>query len=457
MQRTIQTTTFWLLGLVLSGCSVIDQTASPGLAAETAISTLTTQQPEQQAKRLAATTVNTEVMEVEPPPKHLWAYLARETTWAPPEKAEILAAREYWLEQKNLFPVLGARATPILQYIVSEIERRELPLELALIPIIESSLNPWAYSSQHAAGLWQITPATADHFSLHRSWWFDARYDIRDATHAALDYLTSLNERYDGDWYLTLAAYNAGPGRVDRALRKKRKAGSEDHDFWSLQLPRETRRYIPKLLGLLSVLQNADYDSQQWPDTPIVADWQPVNTGGQIEIARAAALVGVDEETLRRMNPGHLRWATAPEAGDTLWVPAERAAQFAEAVAKLPQEERVRWHRYEIQPGDSLIRIAREFGSQVNLIREVNDLSGNLIRAGDELLIPHGGDWSKSLQLAKRSVRANKRPERYRVRRGDSLWEIARRFDLSVDRLVRWNSLSAESYLQPGQTLRLQP
>ena len=439
--------------LVLNGCTMMDANKAPTATNERKAT------PVKQA--IAATTAHSAPIDAAeaapPPPQHLWAYLARETHWATPELPAVLAAREYWLSQPNLFTVLGERATPVLQYIVAEIERRGLPLELALIPIIESSLHPWAYSSQHAAGLWQITPATADHFSLHRSWWFDARYDLREATNAALDYLTTLNERYEGDWYLTLAAYNAGPGRVDRALRKQRRAGHSEDDFWSLQLPRETRRYIPKLLGLLSVLKSADYDSEQWPDTPIVAEWQPVSTGGQIEMARAAELAGIDEETLRRMNPGHLRWATAPEAGDVLWVPADRSQPFAAAIAKLPVEERVRWRRYEIQPGDSLIRIARRFDSQVTLIREVNDLSGNLIRAGDELLIPHGGEWSKSLQLAKRSQRQSSRPERYQVRRGDSLWEIARRFDLSVDRLVQWNRLSAERYLQPGQTLRLRP
>lgn len=440
------------LALTLQGCTLINTSEAPIAASNDEPPLLPSAAP------AAAATVPTEpVAEIPPPPQHLWAYLAHHSNWDTPELPAVLTAREHWLSQRNLFSTLGERATPVLQYIVAEIERRQLPLELALIPIIESSLNPWAYSSQHAAGLWQITPATADHFSLHRSWWFDARYDIREATNAALDYLSSLNERYDGDWYLTLAAYNAGPGRVDRALRKQRNAGEGAYDFWSLQLPRETRRYIPKLLGLLSVLKTADYDGQQWPDTPIVANWQPVNTGGQIEMARAAELAGIDEETLRRMNPGHLRWATAPEVGDVLWVPAERAQQFAKAIAELPTEERVRWRRYEIQPGDNLIRIARRFDSQVTLIREVNDLSGNLIRAGDELLIPHGGEWSKSLQLAKRSQAQSSRPERYRVRRGDSLWEIARRFDLSVDRLLQWNRLSAESYLQPGQTLRLRP
>ncbi len=400
-----------------------------------------------------------EVLESPPEPANLWLYIGQQSTWRAPERAQsdVGKARERWLSQNGLFNALGERASPALQYIVAEIERRGLPVELALIPILESTLNPWAYSSQHAAGLWQINPPTANHYKLTRDWWYDARYDIPTATRTALDYLTELNIRFKGDWWLTLAAYNAGPGRVERAVRRAAKAG-ESTAYWDLKLPPQTRGFIPKLLGLLSLLHAEGYDADKWPDTPIRASWVAVETGGQIELARAASLAGMDEEDLRRMNPGHLRWATSPEANTSLWVPDDKAAALQAGLATLSPDERVQWNRYEIVPGDSLIRIARRFDSQVNLIREVNGLSGNLIRAGDELLIPKGGNWSQSLKLARRNrVASNSRPRNHKVRKGDSLWRIARRYDLTVETLVRWNRLSADAYLQPGQTLRLRP
>lgn len=455
--RSVISPLLCLVGLFLAGCSTTPSQLPDGKNAEKASLTDVYQTDDTLIMPNDSDTPSAAI--TEPPPKHLWEYLAKRSQWTLPARPEVLAAREYWLTQPQLFSLLSERATPQLQYIVAEIERRELPIELALLPIIESSLNPWAYSSQHAAGLWQITPATADHFGLERSWWFDARYDIPLSTHAALDYLQSLHQRFDGDWYLALAAYNAGPGRVDKALRQfKRNDKASAATYWQLKLPSQTRQYVPKLLGLLSVLRNGGYDGENLPALPIRANWTAVDTGGQIELATAASLAGIDEVTLRRMNPAHLRWATGPEADGKLWLPATSVDQFTVALKNLPTEQRVRWRRYVIQPGDSLIRIARQFDSQVELIREVNQLSGHLIRAGDPLLIPGGGNWAKSLAVAQVKDRTRqRRPQRYRVRQGDSLWEIARRFDVSVARLLEWNGLTADRYLQPGQTLRLAP
>jgi membrane-bound lytic murein transglycosylase D len=227
--------------------------------------------------------------------------------------------------------------------------------------------------------------------------------------------------------------------------------------WWRLPLPRETRRYIPKLLALLQLIREPEDKSLYLATVPIRSPWVAVDTGGQLELARAAQLAGVDEAALRRMNGGHLRWATAPSAPHLLWLPEAAVASFSDGLSALPTDDRVRWQRYVIQPGDSLIRIAGQFDSDVGTLREVNGLSGNLIRAGDALLIPQGGTWSGRIELARRDARPASQPARYRVRRGDSLWTIARRYDLSVDRLEQWNNIPPGSYLQPGQTLRLRP
>ncbi|MEQ8515540.1 MAG: LysM peptidoglycan-binding domain-containing protein, partial [Chromatocurvus sp.] len=177
-----------------------------------------------------------------------------------------------------------------------------------------------------------------------------------------------------------------------------------------------------------------------------------VPTGGQIELQRAAQLAGVKIATLRNYNPGHLRWATAPEREEIL-LPAPHAMRFSEAVAGLPEDQRVTWSHYRIRSGDNLGRIARRFGTQVSLLREVNDIDGHFIRAGDTLLIPRGGDWNGSLALAKDA--GVQRERAYRVRRGDSLYRIANRFNVTIDDLVNWNKIDPADYLRPGQRLTL--
>jgi len=386
-------------------------------------------------------------------PDDVWGRIAHNLRWRT-EHPLVSRERDHILAQAEFFDTLSERARPVLPWIAGEIEARGLPLELALIPVIESMLDPWAYSSRHSAGLWQINPITARHYDLESNWWYDARYDIATATEVALDYLTELHQAFDGDWELALAAYNSGRSRVSRAIERARAKGAPT-DYWSLELPTETRRYVPRILALSQILRRPERYGVELPIIDWNTDITAVHTGGQIELERAADLAGMEVGELRRMNPGHLRWATAPEHPGVLWLPEDRVDTFLSELAELPPGQRVRLSRYTIVPGDNLIGIARRFDTRVQLIRAVNNLNGNFIRAGDTLLIPKGGRWRDSLALA--SVPEPGRPARYRVRRGDSLWRIARKFDVAVDSLLRWNNLSADGYLQPGQQLKLTP
>ncbi len=388
-------------------------------------------------------------------PDDLWGRIGYQLSWEHDDPA-VVTERQRFLAQPRLFEVLSDRANPALAWIVQEIERRQLPMELVLVPVIESMLDPWAYSSQRAAGLWQISPATAHHYGLEINWWYDARLDIPVATEFALSYLQELHDEFDGDWQLALAAYNGGRGRVSRALSKARAQGKAT-DFWSLELPRETRRYVPKILALSQLVQDPDQWAIELPQLSAEVTVASVATGGQIELARAATLAGMDPGELRRLNPGYIRWATAPEGPDQLWIAADSMGSFEAGIAALPPEQRVEWSHYQIAPGDSLIAIARRFGTDVQLIRTVNGINGSFIKAGDELMIPKGSEWQDSLQLASRDWPPDQRPRQHRVRRGESLWTIARRYDLGVEQLTTWNKLDPKGYLQPGQTLQLTP
>lgn len=382
----------------------------------------------------------------------LWGRLGQQLTWNRDHPA-ITLERDKFLAQPRLFDVLSERANPGLAYIVEEIQRRGLPMELAIVPIVESMLDPWAYSSQRAAGLWQISPATGSHYGLDVSWWYDARLDIPVATEFALDYLTELHTEFDGDWQLALAAYNGGRGRVARAIARAKKYG-HPMDYWSLGLPRETRRYLPRILGMAELIARPDTYGLTLSELPIDPAIAVVDTQGQIEMAKVARLAGIEVGEVRRLNPAHIRWATPPEGSHRLWLPAQHALRFSESLADLPPSERVEWAHYTIAPGDSLNAIARRFDTKAGLLKVVNEIDNSFIRAGDELMIPRGIEWTDRLVDAGTDWPPST-SRQYRVKSGDSLWLIARRHNVAVNDLRSWNNLRKEVFLQPGQILEI--
>ena len=203
------------------------------------------------------------------------------------------------------------RAEPFLHYILEETEKRDLPTELVLLPVVESAFQPFAYSHGRASGIWQFIPSTGKLYGLEQNWWYDGRRDIYESTQAALNYLVNLNKLFDGNWTHALAAYNSGPGNVRKAIRKNNKRGRPT-DFWNLSLPKETRMYVPKLLALKHIMMNPhDFQISLLciPDSP---GFQRVDAGSQIDLALAADLAGIDIQTLYRYNPAFNQWATPP-------------------------------------------------------------------------------------------------------------------------------------------------
>lgn len=380
----------------------------------------------------------------------LWRRIGSKLTWQDVDNPRVDKAREAYLAQYNYLPLLSRRGSLYLYYIVEQVEKRNLPMELVLVPMVESTLDPFAYSSGSAAGLWQIMPATGEHLGLQQDWWFDGRRAVRDSTRVALDYLEELNAQFDNDWMLTLAAYNAGRGRVTRAQRQNIKKGLPT-DYWSLDLPRETRWYVPRILALTQILsQPADHDADI-PPVPNEPAFEVARTGGQIELAQAAELADLSIETLKDLNPGHLRWATAPDREHEILVPVGYGALLEGEIAELGPEQRVRWRYYHIKPGDNLISIAKKFHTDVALLRQANGINGSMIKAGSTLMIP-SSEYTGGLALAGTPPAPS---IGYKVRRGDSLARIAGKYKISVDDIVAWNALDPRKYLQPGQTLKL--
>ena len=386
----------------------------------------------------------------------LWERIRRGFQLTSVANSRIEKQLKWYRSHPEHLPRIEERARPYLFFIVEELDRRNLPTELALLPVIESAYRPRAYSARRAAGIWQFIPSTGKMFGLEQNWWYDGRRDVVAATEAALDYLQSLASQFDGDWELALAAYNSGGGTVRRAIRKNQMRGKAT-DYWSLDLPRETRRYIPHLLALARVVENPEAFGTRLTKIPNQPVFDSVDIGAQIDLTLAAKMAGVSAEQLYRLNPGFNRWATAPEGPHRLVLPLENIAQFKEKLAKLNPDERLRWTKYTIQSGDNLGTIAQRHGTTVAALKQTNRLQGNLIRAGKPLLIPG------SVQVANRSqptagesgIRLKGEGNKiiYEVRSGDSLWTIAQNYNVSHKALARWNGIATGDLLRPGQKL----
>ncbi|OEY67689.1 lytic transglycosylase [Marinobacter sp. X15-166B] len=357
---------------------------------------------------------------------------------------------------------VSERGRRYLHYIVNETEKRGLPGELALLPIVESAFDPFAYSHGRAAGLWQFIPSTGKYFGLTQSWWHDERRDVLAATDAALTYLDRLAKRFDGDYMLALAAYNSGGGTVSKAMRKNRQR-NRPTDYWSLQLPRETREYVPKLLALAQIFDNPQAYGIELPTIEDQPFFDVVDTGGQIDLAQAAKLAGVSVDEIYLLNPSYNRWATSPSGPHRLLVPVDNSDRLRSGLAALDPAERVSWQHYKIASGDNLSTIARKFGTTTAVIREVNNLRGDFIRAGQQLLIPTATKGassyalSESQRLAKTQARGGQRSNGTRiehlVKPGDTFWDIARSHGVSVRAVAKWNNMAPGDPLIPGQRL----
>jgi membrane-bound lytic murein transglycosylase D len=351
------------------------------------------------------------------------------------------------------------RGSRYFHYIISETERRGLPTELALLPIVESAFDPFAYSHGHAAGLWQFIPATGKYFGLTQSWWHDDRRDVIAATDAALTYLERLSKRFDGDYTLALAAYNSGGGTVSSAIRHNTNA-NKPTDFWSLKLPKETRHYVPKLLALAKIFA----DPQAYGiDLPALANkpyFAVVETGSQLDLAKAAELAATDIDEMYLLNPSFNRWATNPDGPHRLLVPVASAERFRKALKTYPVNLRVSWRNYRVRSGDSLGTIAQRFETTAPVIRKLNKLNGDTIRIGQRLMIPSatGDSETYALNTTQRLEEKKSQPRdgdqvSYRVRSGDTFWDIAREHRVKVRELAAWNSMAHDDPLIPGKKL----
>jgi len=391
-------------------------------------------------------------------PADLWARIRAGMRLPPSEHPAVRAELEWYAARPDYVQRTTDRARLYLAYIVREAERRELPLELALLPVVESAFQPYARSPAGAMGIWQFIRSTGRRFGLHQSAWYDARRDIVESTRAAFEYLERLHRDLDGDWLLAVAAYNAGEGNVLRARARNRARGAPE-DFFSLALPAETRAYVPRLLAFSALVRNPEVHGLTLDPIDDAPYFRRVEVGSQIDLALAAEMAGVTLNEMMLLNPGFFRHATDPNGPHHLLVPAESAAAFEQALASTDPAERVAWGTHVVARGDTLIGIAGRYGVSVDEIRDANGKDSTLLRVGETLKVPGSGAAREVGQLSPEvrrgiatAVRSEQR-QQYRVRRGDSLWSIARAHRVSLARLMQWNGLGKRSILRPGQKL----
>jgi membrane-bound lytic murein transglycosylase D len=379
-----------------------------------------------------------------------------------PEQSGIDQQLDWFASNPDYLQRAFGRSELYLYHIVTQLEARGMPLEIALLPVVESAFEPYAYSRARASGLWQFIPDTGSRFGLKQDWWYDGRRDIVESTRAALDYLQALHDEFNGDWLLAIAAYNCGEMAVERAIDANRAAGKPT-DFWSLRLPTETRAYVPKLLAMKRLVSDPETYGLSISRIPNQPYFARVDTKGQINLKLAAEIAGVTDEELYELNPAFHRWATDPNGPHYLLLPVDGAEVFNENITQITQEQRMGLGHYTVHRGDSVVSVARHFATSVNVIRDLNDLPTGPLVVGTDLRIPS----STAMQLPPKvvlaaarvdgKIRENRRERRVRihaVHAGESLWTIARRHGMNVNTLASMNGLHPGDPLRAGQKIR---
>lgn len=391
------------------------------------------------------------------------------------ENERINRELNWYLRHPGYLARVQQRAEPYLHLILDEIEAKNIPGELALLPIVESAFLPEAYSKSDASGLWQFIPATGRLYGLQQNEWYDGRRDVYTSTKAATSFLKHLGETFDGDWHLALASYNYGKGNVRKAIEKNENLNLPT-DYWSLDLPKETADYVPRLLAVARIFANADkynIDLQYIPNKPYC---ELVDAKSQLDLNKAAELANTPLNEFLKLNPGFNHSSTAPQGPHHLLIPIDKAQTFKENLAQLPYDERVDFKRYQaeimehmrhdeiqtaranqhkVKAGESLASIAEKNNTTPQSIRQANHLTSNSIHSGMLLKMPAAAQKSPDVQLTAKVANKPGNAQVYVVKQGDTFWNVAQKFSVSVNDIRTWNKIPAQAALVLGQKLTI--
>ncbi len=389
----------------------------------------------------------------------LWQYISNRHTLSTPNQKKIFWHIDWFKKNPDYLTRVTKRAKPYLYLVTQEVEKAGLPIEIALLPIVESAYYPFSYSHGTASGLWQFIPSTGKLYGLKEDWWYDGRRDVLASTKAAVKYLKNLNKLFKGDHLLAIAAYNSGPGRVQKAILKNKRLGKKT-DFWHLDLPAETRGYVPRLLAVAELIKHPQRYGQTITPVDNKPQLQALILDSQFDLATIAQWADISLDDVYTLNPGLKRWATPSNPPYTILLPIDQAKIFEENLNNQPKNARVSWLRHKVASGESLSSLAYKFKTTLSQIKSINNMSDNLIKVGEYLIVPLAQRADNDYALSenereKRRLSAKKTGVKiiHTVVKGDSLWQIAKQYNTKISRIVKWNHLTHDQPLSIGKKL----
>lgn len=391
----------------------------------------------------------------------VWARLLSLYSLPEIENERIDRELNWYLRHPAYLARIQQRAEPYLHLILDEVEAKNIPGELALLPVVESAFLPEAYSKSDASGLWQFIPATGRFYGLKQNEWYDGRRDVYTSTKAATTFLKQLGETFDGDWHLALASYNFGKGNVRKAIEKNENLNLST-DYWSLDLPKETADYVPRLLAIAKIFANVEkyhVNLQHIPNKPYC---ELVDVKSQLDLNKAAELASTPLNEFLKLNPGFNYSSTAPQGPHHLLIPVAKAQAFKQNLAQLPYDERVDLNRYHAETAataaqnrrdevQTKIKASEVLASTAQLSRQSNHLA----QSGKLLKIP-GPQKSTETASAANSVKTKLTSTQiYTVKKGDTFWNISQRFAVNDKELASWNNSNLKTGVVLGQKLTI--
>ena len=381
-----------------------------------------------------------------PPYKDVWDFIKQNNTSQNTNilNDQVLSYMNMHLMDLDKFDEYLNDSYYFLYFVIQELEKNNLPLELAILPYIESNYDPFSISSSGAVGIWQFMPRTGRLYQLDRSWWNEDRHDPFRSTEAAVKYLKYLYQRFDQNIYLTLAAYNAGPSLLDRRINQNKRRGI-DIDFWSLNVPVQTKNYVPKYIALRELIFNSENYGVKLPQIPYEPVVKKISIPGQVEVLTLSEYLDIKPELLYKLNAGYTKWASAPENESVFYIPSEKYILFEDEDNPFKNSNQINWISHIVQSGDSLWSLASKYDTEVKIIKKINYLNNDLLSINDTLLIPLSKSKSNNFIPY----------EMYIVSEGDTLWSIAKEYNIEIRDLSRMNSIDENSYLQLGQQLSI--
>lgn len=376
---------------------------------------------------------------------------------------------QYYANRPDYLNRIIERGSRYLYHVVDEVEKRGMPMEIALLPMIESAYNPKAESSARASGMWQFIPETGKRYGLERTWWYDGRRDVVAATSAALDYLTEIHGMF-GDWQLALASYNWGENAVARAVAKNQSSGLPTA-YSDLRMPAETANYVPKLMAVRNIIANPSAYGIEIAGVPNKPYFMAIDNNRHMDVRVAAQLAEIPVAELLRLNPGFIRPVIAQKDERKLVLPADKVQTFQLNLAKY-DKPLLNWQPYVTRKGEDLDKLANKFGITLTELISINDIPARTrTAAGQTILVPKVEhlDISDRQTLAALAAnraagpvdrgendqpRAAQSPTQHRVTKGETVFSIAKRYNISVAQLRAMNS-KKNNRVVIGETLRV--